>query len=303
MKGAACFWPSTTFQRPGMRLLEGGLERGPLGLGALGQGRDAADGVVAGGEVGEQLRGGRPAPADVGVVRLDRRRACGGCRTPSRPGRRSGEVRSSGHHRRRRSDLRRAPARRPARAPSGSVSGSTPWPRLNTWPGWPALRRRTSRHGLGDDLPRGRRRARGRGCPAGPGRRAPAARAASSGTRQSTPTTSAPADGHQAEQLAGADTEVDAGHAEVGDRVEHPGAVRAGRSARSRRGARAPAQRVEQLDGRGARRRPGSAARRWPGRRGGPSAGATAPGSPCISALVLGVGARRAGPRSGSWPR
>ncbi len=46
-------------------------QRGPLGLGALGQRRDAADGVVAGGEVGELLGGRRTTSADVGVVRLD----------------------------------------------------------------------------------------------------------------------------------------------------------------------------------------------------------------------------------------
>ena len=42
------------------------------------------------------------------------------------------------------------------------------------------------------------------------------------GTRQSTPTTSAPAARISAEQLAGADAEVDAGHAEVGQPGEDP---------------------------------------------------------------------------------
>ena len=60
---------------------------------------------------------------------------------------------------------------------SGSVSGSTPWPRLNTWPG--AWRRR---RGCGAPRPRstlGRRTARpGRGCPA------PAARRAAGGRGQ-----------------------------------------------------------------------------------------------------------------------
>ncbi len=28
---------------------------------------------------------------------------------------------------------------------SGSIAGMTPWPRLKTWPGWPSLRRSTSR--------------------------------------------------------------------------------------------------------------------------------------------------------------
>ena len=77
-------------------------------------------------------------------------------------------------------------------------------------------------------------------CTARPAR--PGARATSSGTRQSTPTTSAPAVGHQPEQLAGADPEVDAGHAEVGERHRRPAGWRAARSARSRRGVSAPAQ-------------------------------------------------------------
>ena len=54
--------------------------------------------------------------------------------------------------------------------------------------------------------------------------------ASSSGTRQSTPTTSAPAVAHRGEQLAGADAEVDARHAEVGDRREHRARVRHART-------------------------------------------------------------------------
>ena len=63
----------------------------------------------------------------------------------------------------------------------------------------------------------------------GPTRRA----ASSSGTRQSTPTTSAPASPISAEQLAGADAEVDARHAELGRRAPSTcGGVRHARSAR-----------------------------------------------------------------------
>ena len=70
--------PSTTTYRPGARVVERALQGGALGLGARGQRRDAADRVVAADEVGELLRRRRPAAADVGVVRLDRRRACDG---------------------------------------------------------------------------------------------------------------------------------------------------------------------------------------------------------------------------------
>ena len=140
---------------------------------------------------------------------------------------------------------RRAPGRRRGSARRGRSRGCTPWPRLKTWPGaaaagWPAPR--------GSARPRpptARTAPPGRGCPAaarsGPTRRA----ASSSGTRKSTPTTSAPASPISAEQLAGADAEVDPRHAELADRCQHRGRVRHARSARSRpRAARRPRSRT-----------------------------------------------------------
>ena len=82
---------------------------------------------------------------------------------------------------------------------------------------WPRSAGRSARMRLGlgrDHVPAGQARPRGPGCPARPLTPDPR-RASASGTRQSTPTTSAPGFGHQPQQLAGADPEVDAGHAEV----------------------------------------------------------------------------------------
>ena len=107
----------------------------------------------------------------------------------------------------------------------------------------------------------------------------------SSGTRQSTPTTSAPAVGHEIEQLAGADPEEDARDPEVARRPRGPGAV-AGRAKRLVVGARQrPRPAVEELD----RARPGLdlAAQRGERDLGEPveRAANQVSGSACISAL------------------
>ena len=117
----------------------------------------------------------------------------------------------------------------------------------------------------------------------GPTRRA----ASSSGTRQSTPTTSAPASPISAEQLAGADTEVDPRHARVGRAPASTAArVRQHVARGSRRADSAPAQESNSCTA----PTPASTCtrRNVAGDRGQPGAAAraTASGAPYISALV-----------------
>ena len=116
----------------------------------------------------------------------------------------------------------------------GSVAGSTPWPRLNTWPVAPAstARRpssttaRAARSATGDAgqqhdrievaLQGGARRHPGGGIGQ---RRAPVHADHRAGGRRY-------GLGHRAEQLGGADAEVRHRHPGIGQRLEHPGAVR-----------------------------------------------------------------------------
>ena len=201
--------------------------RGPLGLGALGQRRHAADGVVAAGQVGQLLGRRRPAPADVGVVRLDvvgrRRRAVGHhhhAQPVSAVTCRPSVVHELDH------PLEHA----------GSVSGSTPWPRLKMWPGRPALRRSTSRARSARPPATARGTPRGRGCPARPCRGRAAGRASSSGTRQSTPTTSAPASAMQRRAARRCRRRSGCGARRGRPRRRTPWRWRAARGARTRRG-------------------------------------------------------------------
>ena len=109
-----------------------------------------------------------------------------------------------------------------ARIPT-SASGSTPCPRLKTCP-VPSRRRRrrasTCRVAASTTGQGAPRRGPDPNCPARPGRGPTRRRASSSGTRQSTPTTSEPGGGHEAEELTGSHAEEDGGHPEVGDPVE-----------------------------------------------------------------------------------
>ena len=162
------------------------------------------------------------------------------------------------------------------------------------WPGRPPLRASTSRHRRLDDGPRGqadgrvevaldapcrRRRARGRR------RAAPASRR---------PTTSAPASAIRPSSSPVPTPKWMRGTPRSASAGEHLAAVRAARSARSRSGVERAGPRVEELDGRrpgldlGAQRGDGQVGQAVDQRR------ARAPASPCISALVRRVGARRA---------
>ena len=126
------------------------------------------------------------------------------------------------------------------------------------------------------------------------------ARPRSSGTRQSTPTTSAPASAMSAEQLAGADAEVDAGHAESRRGRRRPWRWPAARSGGSRPGTRAPPS---------CRRagRPAAPASTWARSDASGQVGQAVQegGQRCRVAvherLGLGVGPGTGRPRSGSW--
>ena len=153
---ASC--PSTTANRPGARSSRAACDRVALRLGAL---RPAATGrrwPRTGAVRSASCSGvGRPAAADVGVVRLDLGRGARGVpyAISSTP---TGAPSSSGAglvHVRRRS--------RPSTP--GSVSGSTPWPRLKTCPGRPALSASTASVPAERRRPSRRARAPGRGCP------------------------------------------------------------------------------------------------------------------------------------------
>lgn len=113
--------------------IQRGLQRPLLGLGQLGEGRQPADGAIAGGEVGECLRGRRPAAANVGVVGLDLRRCT----------RRS--VRHQDHRDRHETDVCSCTRSTTACSTPGSESGWTPWPRLKMCPGDPPLSANTCR--------------------------------------------------------------------------------------------------------------------------------------------------------------
>ena len=272
--------------------LEGAGEGRPLGLGALGQRRDAADGLVAARQLG-QLGAARAAgPGGCGCSRPRRRRARRACRTPSRP---RPEPPAPPWQPPWPPPCRSPPrgrARRPASRIAGSVSGSTPWPRLKMWPGRPPLRRSTrglrsattshgARHTAGSRLP----------CTAlspDPG----------AGHVERHP----PVDAH----------DVGAGLAHqrrAARRCRRRSGCGARRGRRRRRtpwrlagstcvlvvvaATSAPAH-CRTAGRPGPPPRPASAARRWPGRPGGRAARRHSSGSPCISALVLAVGARRA---------
>ena len=101
--------------------------------------------------------------------------------------------------------------------------------------------------------PTGRAGSPGRGCPAAPCRADPAR-----GLVERHPPVDAddvgPGLAQQAEQLAGADAEVDARHAEVGQPGEDRGWCGAGRTRGSRAGRRAPTQESKSWTARGARR-------------------------------------------------
>ena len=173
----------------------------------------------------------------------------------------------------------RAPARRARSSTSGSVSGSTPWPRLNTWPPggrrsraraqhvalrprWAPSRRRHD-GGVEVALQRrrrpapagGRRRGASASRPPRPRRPAPAIRPSSSPV--STP-----------KWMRGTPRSASAASTLV-LRRQHEALVVLGDSA--------PAHESNSCSGRGARRRPGTAARRSPGRPGGRSGRARAP--------------------------
>ena len=69
--GRGVLQPEHHGEPAGRPLVERGLQPCPLGLGALGQRRQAADGLVAAGQLGQQLGRGRSTAADVRVVRQD----------------------------------------------------------------------------------------------------------------------------------------------------------------------------------------------------------------------------------------
>ena len=175
------------------------------------EGRRPPDGLVAAGQVVEQLGCRGTAAADVGVVRLDvggrGRRAVGH------------DQHADGRVLSHRSPC--APGRRPAAGCRGRCRAGRPIPRLNTCPGRPPLASRTARtaaatvsqsparHTAGSRLP----------CTAhlgaqpapGPFQRHPPVDAHHVGPRLV----------HRLQQLAGADAEVDAGHAQVGQPAQH----------------------------------------------------------------------------------
>ena len=165
---------------------------------------DTADGAVAALELGELRRLGRATPPDARCRRGRSPPRSPACRAPSAARPTSGP---------------RAPSSwctRSTTAPrmAGSVSGRTPWPRLKMCP--VPGRRGAGEHRPGrvlDDGPGGEAQRGVEVALHGTARRRRAGAASSSGTRQSTPTHVGAGRGHQPEQLAGADAEVDAGHA------------------------------------------------------------------------------------------
>ena len=117
-------------ESPGCAFVERTLQGVALGVGDLGERRHAADGDVAGGEIGERLGRGWSAAPDVGVVRLDL------ARIARRPVRHQDHRDTGGHA------VMLAFASlvcswtksTTACSTPGSVSGGTPWPRLKMWP-------------------------------------------------------------------------------------------------------------------------------------------------------------------------
>ena len=261
--------------------------RGGLGRGDRPERRDAADGLGSGPQLGEQVRLGRPAPPDVRVVGLDlverRRRAVG--HHEAAGGHVGSSARTSPSACTRSTTCSRMP---------GSSLGEHAVAEVEDVAGVAGV---LGQHRAGPRRPRHptvRGTARGRGCPGGPCPAPTRRRATDSGVRQSTPTTSAPAEPISAEQLAGVDAEVDAGHAERGRRAARtPCGSGAGRGARTGRASSAPAHESKSWNARAPAStcEPIESAARW-ARRSSSSPKSTG-SSPSIIALVRRVGARR----------
>ena len=266
-----------------------GSEPRPLRLGACGERRDAADGVVPPAQVGQLL--GRRAAGRGGCACSTprRRRATPACRTPSRRRRRvtTCTVPSS------------CTSATTSRQHAGVGLGQHAVAEVEDVAGWPPFSASTARARRRPPAT-GRGTRPGRGCPAAP---CPARPVRGRAERR------APVDAddlgaglaHEAEQLAGVHAEVDAGHAEVGQPAntrraggQHEPAVVGGRE---RAG---PA--VEELHGAGAGLDLRARATRRRGRPGGRISVVPQVGLAEHERLGLRVGARRPRPRSGSSP-
>ena len=180
---------------------------------------------------------------------------------------------------------------------SGSVSGSTPWPRLKTWPG------RASR--ARSRIARARGSTTSQPASSTDGVEVALQRLAAADPARRLVERDPPVDAdhvrarlaEQAEQLAGADAEVDARHAGRGERGEDPPGVRQDRVPVVL-GADHADPRVEQLHRRRARLDLHLRGTRWRCPPAGPSARATAPGCR-TSGPWSGRGSSTGRPRSG----